>query len=405
MNRAYPMRKARAFTLVELLVATVVLMVILLMLVAMVNQTATIWRTSSAKVEQFRSARTAFDSINRHLSQATLNTYFDYDTKNGIPTAYKRQSDLRFIVGGTEEFFGEFNSLDTERPPVGGPGHAVFFHAPVGFTSDDQQTTNPTTGVPMYSELDNLLNMWGYFVEYGSDYNYRPAFLNNPAGSYTPPPERHRYRLMEFMVPSDRLTIYRYTSSKDNSAYHARDWFEDFLKLRVIPTSTDTTQTQARPTHLLAENIIELVVWPQLSRKDQDQVLAQSGGGYLAPGYSYDSAQQQVPKNGRIDPRNQLPPVVQVTMVAMDEASGARVEANPQKKNQLQVTLDKYFVAQKIMDPQGLSNGNSDSQTASSATKYNADLQNLQTDLVTQGIAYRTFTTTISLRAAKWSQD
>ncbi len=71
--------KSGAFTIIELLVSMSIVMILLVVLFQMVGQTSSIWKYTNAKAEQFRGARTAFEAITRQLSQATLNTYWDYD--------------------------------------------------------------------------------------------------------------------------------------------------------------------------------------------------------------------------------------------------------------------------------------------------------------------------------------
>ena len=417
MNLSLCRKGPGAFTLVELLVSMVVLIIILLMLVAMVNQTATIWRTSSAKIEQFRSARTAFESITRHLSQATLNTYYDYDLDpvSGAPVRYKRQSDLRFVAGptrkpGTREAGLVVPSKQADHPPQPGPGHAIFFNAPLGFVSDDPVTLDASRTPPssVYAGMENLLNTWGYFIEYGSDYNERPPFLNTSSGSFTAPAERYRYRLMEMMVPSDQITIYRYTSAGPNAAhYYDYNWFQDFLALPITGAQGAANQ-QVRPVHLLAENIATLVVYPQLSSADQKALRNAGVSPDLAPGYTYDTTPPK-PAQGNAtatlhdpetDPTNQLPPVVQVTMIALDEASAARAEHGKAKgadqpPEKLDQTLSNYFKSDDV----------GTTGSGQSALHYDTDLMSIQKELVDQKMTFRVFTSNVSLRSAKWSRN
>lgn len=421
-------RRSSAFTLVELLVSTVVLMIILLMLVAMVNQTSIIWRTSSSKVEQFRAARIAFESINRNLSQATLNSYYDYVMSKDpipIPTKYIRQSDLRFVVGKASELVPTAGGA---KPPLSGPTHAVFFHAPAGFVSGDTETQdtdpNKATLVPkpsVYSEMRGLLNTWGYFIEYGSDYNYRPTFLNTAATGFTPPPERYRYRLMEFMVPADQMQTYWHTSiQNNNTAYTDMDWFDHFLTLSATPPPSGgtTASTEVRPVHMLAENIVGLILRPQLSPVDQKKLIETGLDPNLAPSYSYNSGQQTDSTNPQVDPKNQLPPIVQVTMIAIDEASATRVarnnSANPDSAPSEFAPLANQLFQASAVKPAASQNP----QSGVTASSYTADLNTLLygspdgnsstnpgQGLVNKHIAYRVFTTNVSLRAAKWSRD
>ena len=52
-----------AFTLVEMLVATTVLAAMVVLLARITSETATIWTRTTAKVDQFRAARTAFEAL------------------------------------------------------------------------------------------------------------------------------------------------------------------------------------------------------------------------------------------------------------------------------------------------------------------------------------------------------
>ncbi len=72
--------------------------------------------------------------------------------------------------------------------------------------------------------------------------------------------------------------------------------------------------------HVLAENIVALVFIPKLPPKEDET------GGLLAPNYSYDSTVNK-PDEPNINPKNQLPPVVGVVMVAIDEESAAKLAA------------------------------------------------------------------------------
>ena len=150
-----------------------------------------------------------------------------------------------------------------------------------------------------------------------------------------------------------------------------------------------------------------LVIYPQLSSADQTALLNGSNPTqpYIAPGYTYDTTPPQgdptvTTHNPATDPTNQLPPVVQVTMIAVDEASASRIERQKasdasQPPTTLDGSLRRYFVAAPSTAP----------FTTSTSLQYNDDLQKLQGELVSQKMTYRTFTSNVSLRAAKWSRD
>jgi len=354
MKKLIPPAGKNGFTLVELLVSMAILTLLVLMLASMIDATRRTWSYTSSKVEQFRDAREAFESITRKLSQATLNTYWDYDNP-AAPTKYQRQSELRFISGNATALTGSSNS----------PTHAVFFQAPLGYVSSGSAATS-------YSTLDNLLNTWGYFIEFADDSLSRPSFITAQVTPY-----RSRFRLMELMEPSDTLTLYNFTSGTNgtgqfkNSIYTGHDWFTTPLGL------------SARPVRVLAENILALVILPKLSSADQ------AAGGYtdssLAPTYLYDTTATASDPN--LNPKNQLPPVVQVTLVALDEASYNRYQAG---------TAMPDLVAGLFQAPGDTTN--------SSNPGYAKDMQTLETTLRANKLNYRIFTTNVSLKAAKWSR-
>jgi len=353
------------FTLVELMVSMVILVLLLLIMASMTDATRKTWSYTNGRIEQFRDAREAFESITRKLSQATLNTYWDYHYPNTSgtvpPDSYIRQSELRFISGDAALLTGTLTNTQT---------HGVFFQAPLGYVTD---TTH-------YSNLNALLNTWGYFVEFGNESTYRPSFINSiPTASAL----HYRFRLMELMEPSDSMTLYTAeTAAGGNASYISSSWF-------LTPFSQIGTN---RPVHPLAENIVALIVLPKLSPADE------TTGGFidasLAPNYYYSStgldstgAKLSTDSNPSLDPVNQLPPIIQVTMVAVDETSF----------NRLMPAVSGTQVP--AMPNLGLSTLFQD------ATKYQADLAQFQSNLLTSKLNFRVFTTNISLKAARWSRD
>ena len=154
----------KGFTLAELLVSMAVLSVLLLMLTQLLAQIQSTWTYSESRISQFREARVAFDIITKNLSQATLHTYLDYERdQNNQVINYKRQSELHFITM-------EASDLGTNKP-----GHAIFFQAPLGRTD-------------RYTNLENLFNARGYYVQYGDDRKYKPSFIQAEP--------KYRFRLM-----------------------------------------------------------------------------------------------------------------------------------------------------------------------------------------------------------------
>ena len=356
------------FTLVELLVATTVLLLIMAMLLSMTTQTGNLWRSTTTKIEEFRGARDAFEAMTRRISQATLNTYWDYDNPSA-PTRYIRQSDLRFISG----------PMATIAPapvaPRQWPTHGIFFQAPLGFSQDAT-----TYG------LENLLNTWGYFVEFNSDAAERPPLVTTALS-----PLRYRFRLSELMQPTDALTIYAGTSGVNSgtsglnstgglnaSTYIGRDWFSNPLGI------SDSSTSPARPVHVLAENVIALIILPKLTALDEGTTYTDAS---LAPTYLYDSTGTGMPSGNladkNLDPKNQMPSIVEVIMVAIGEPSAIRL-AQANGTNPPNFNFSSLFT---------------------DATKMNADLNQLETTLTGLHVTYHVFSTNVAIKGAKWSRD
>lgn len=350
--------KRRAFTLVELLVSTAIIALLMVVLVGMTGQASKTWQYTNSKVEQFREARSAFGTVTRRMSQATLNTYWDYvdADKNGVPEKYGRQSELRFITGPMEEIAG----ISASKHPT----HGVFCQAPLGFADSPA-----TAGGNDYRSLHNLLNTWGCFVEFGDDQDFRPPFLTKEVA-----PLRYRYRLLEMLRPADELQIY----NPDAQDPAWRGWFTGAL------TGT------SRPVRVLSENIVALVLLPKLSKTERDQRLG-LGKPMLAPDYVYDSTQTNS-SDPEVNPKNQLPPIMQVTMVAIDEISASRLADRSGTSAPDLIPNTLFQDAAKLEDDAG------------TATPGDGDLSELEKTLVEARVTYRIFTGNVSIHGAKWSR-
>jgi len=397
--------KNGGFTLVELLVATGILVLILVMTVQITNYATNLMQHTQAKVDSFQEARAGFESMTRKISQAMLNTYWDYADVNGnprttanastfVPSSYLRQSELQFIsgqaVGSTTYSTGLLSGVTfLKANPLAYTTHAVFFQAPLGYSST---TTSTAT-------LANLVNECGYFIEFSNDTADRPNFLTTTSGTATIP-LRYRFRLKELSVPTESNLIYNYTSGAiSNPPNFPPDWI-------ITPLSSALKRT-------IADNIIALIILPMRSPNDPTTVTTGTTAlAQLAPHYAYDSRAwvttsptNPVVANADSSPlvrttRNQLPPLVQVTMVAIDEPSAFRLAA---VNGKVMPTFTNTAL------PGGLS---SIFQTASSATgiangqygdEYLTDLASLQQALANLHITYRVFSTSISISQAKWS--
>ena len=107
----------------------------------------------------------------------------------------------------------------------------------------------------------------------------------------------------------------------------------------------------------------------------------------LTTDYGYDSSPDgRFPQSLSV---HQLPPTIQVTMVAIDEASAARLDTGATPPD---LGLAGLFTT--VGDVTNEANPG-----------YAQDLQTLGSRLAAKHINYRVFTTTVSVRGAKWNQN
>ena len=135
----------------------------------------------------------------------------------------------------------------------------------------------------------------------------------------------------------------------------------------------------------------------------------------LAPNYYYDTRQWSGTTSNAtsalsIASRNQLPPQVKVTMVAIDEVSAARMQA--QYGGALGSTLPTFSDSStsKPALTGGLYNANGTSnlfltasQTPGDNKTYQSDLTSLEQALVNLHVTYRVFSTNVTILQAKFS--
>jgi uncharacterized protein (TIGR02599 family) len=171
--------------------------------------------------------------------------------------------------------------------------------------------------------------------------------------------------------PSEALTMY--TMSNGNPGYNGTQWFTTPLGI-------------ASDIHVVADNVIALVFLPQLPAK------ADTTGTSLAPNYSYTTAPPAwPPPSPQPIAENQLPPLVQVTMVAIDETSAQRLNTISGGNPIAKLGLPNLF------------------QTAGDLVNagnpgYAQDLVSLSGTLQALHLSYRVFTSEVSIRGAKWSE-
>jgi len=327
-------RAPKGFTLVELLVSMTILSVLLLLLSQLLDQVQKTWNYSEGRVSQFREARVAFDLISKSLSQASLNTYWDYDyDSNNAVVGYKRQNELHFKTMKGSDLGSTKDGQIT--------GHAMFFQAPLGFSNK-------------YRNLNNLFNARGYYLVFGGDERFKPRIVQADP--------KYRYRIMEYRPPAEENQIYIDGDEERLKGQPAKytNWYKHQLEKYSNP---------------LAENIVALVISP----RDTLEEMSESGRdtySRIARDYTFDSNEHPDPKF-----LQQVPPLVRVTMVAIDETSAIRLEAE---------------------------NGNSMPNLVSNnlftdTTNFDADIEALKKSLTEKGVNHKVFSTLVAIRSSKWS--
>jgi uncharacterized protein (TIGR02599 family) len=384
------------------MVSSVIVVMILGFLFVTVDQT----------VGQFQAARIAFDSLSRNLSQATLNTYWDLDMRNGNPVNYRRQSDLHFVI---DKAYKLFTAGDAGKYPT----DAVFFQAPLGFTAEEA-----VVGQRKYRALNNLLSVVGYYIEWDEEKNMPDFLTSNEALSQ----KRYRYRLMEVIQPAEMNMVYnntnytfsdRVTGIPQSPYKDSRDWVRVALGQLPLPGGLPL-QASGKPissARVLGENVIALIIIPKKAEKDRssadalDDIIGIPGKETM-----YDS-RPQVAFLAQERPRStavyhdvtrtisakerlqlhQLPPILQVTMVAIDEDSGARLEAHSTTPPSWTSGLfQKYSTVPLFAKEMG-------DVPEPEKTSLIYKLANPEKTLPTPRVNYRVFSTDIVMRGSKWT--
>lgn len=371
-----------------------VLLVLILMMIGLTNQTNKIWRTARVRISAFQAARNAFERITANLSQATLNTYLDYyDGANGTgnsratlirnygvkdprvemfkPTSYDRAADLQFVCGLSTRGQNPLLTPASPATPAFRPSHAVFFQCPLGHVDSPAASGGVSNAAPPtdFRNLTSALNAVGYYIEFSNENDPNlgklPAFITNA-------PAVWRYRLMELNQPSQNLGVYApgvvYSSPGS--------WFSQVIDPAKKPPSA--------PVLVVADNIVALVARPKIANPAVNGAVVTevaSSYGYDSKGYAENPAPAGIPAVELKLQKNQLPPLVQITLVAIDNDSAIRLAA-------------RYGA-----NPPPLV---SETQFAD-VNNYDADLTSLKAKLESLRLSYRVFVTDVSVPAAKWS--
>jgi uncharacterized protein (TIGR02599 family) len=349
--------KRAGFTLAEVLVAAALVALLTALLLRLTSQSSAALDFAQSNAEEYRAAQRAFEVVSRRLGAATLQSYrgrVDGDGKND-PRGWQRMSELRFVSGPMQAGGRSLDTVDEESGEYLSmrPSHGVFFQSTEG---DPRHELDPAR-----VGLEQLVNTWGYFVEVAGDRLPPPNFLADRA-----PPERVRPRLMEVREPAAALRLYSLTSGAPG--YAGFDWFRPLL----------ARDASARP---IATNIAMLLVLPKLTAAESARVApnaeVEKKDALLAPEFFYNSGEEGA---SIVSTHHRLPPLIEITMLALDEAGAARLYNGGDR--------DPLLLREAFRD----------------ARKLRAELHtgsdSLERQLNDQRIRHRIFTTTLALRSA-----
>lgn len=339
----------KAFSLIELMVAMSILTVLMLMMTVLLDSVQDSWRFSESRISQFREARVAFDLMTKNISQASLNTYWDLrdEENDGIVDQYFRTSELHFTVfDARSELQGK---AGTQQPT----GHGIFFQAPLGYSDD-------------YRNLNNLFNAVGYFVAWGDDENFRPSIVRSD-------PE-NRFRLFEFRPPAEANQVFADGAEERESGGSGEQIFDKWYSQSVTGLQNQLSFEQYL--NPLAKNVITIVISPRESIAG-NVLDRETSFDPIARNYDFDSNDGA---NDRLRFTQQLPPLVRITMIAIDEEGGARLDVGDGAMPELIPTA-----------------------AFRSASQYERDIAEVTTALADRNLNYKVFSSLISVRSAKWS--
>jgi len=285
----------RAFTLLEVLVATAVLSIIVVLLASFASQASNIWKDVSSNNQQRSAARVLLQYMAREL-QAVKKPL-------PMPTAAQANANLQMIASLSSN-----SDNDTVIPSDNLYPHALFWQVPVA--------QNTSKG--------NIASV-GYFIRW--DTSSHPGHAK---------PILCRF----FVGPSDAadFQIYNQTGTE------AQNW------LSVLPTVAPATA----PAYLgwMGDNVIGL--WIRFLDTDGQPITKNAAGTTL--NYGFDSRQgYRSPATGQVHPGPAYPPSVEISLVVVDSRTLAKIQTPPTYTQTTPADFDKdestvgsvrYFVNQ-----------------------------------------------------------
>ena len=265
------------WTLVEVLVSTVIVMMLLAVMATSLGTAQRSWLAVRVSADLQRSADQAQDAL-RMIRHATLQPRQRYNTSASIDQSLsfvEPTSDFHFVCGPAIELL----------PGVPGTcGDAVFFQ--MSGTDGDLQTS---------------IRVCGLYIQYGDDSAWRPSLLHNS------PPLR-RFRLFRLSQPASSMPLFQSASAGGPPTISRLNLRPDLYAWFVTPIINSTPKNPS--TAVVAENVVAMIIQAR-------------------PGYErcYDTRRRQWA--GATDAAkaslHRLPQFIDLAFVVTDEADWARL--------------------------------------------------------------------------------
>lgn len=369
------------FTLMEMILAmTVVVFALMVVLQAMARVQDT-WKMTHSKVRQAQDARAGMETMSRTIVRATLDGSWIPD-EGDDPEYFLRQSDLHFVSGPVGTLIQESGTMC---------GHCLFFQAPFGSSGPADRDSSSTSEKVEYDTLPDLLNAWGYFVEFAEDPIVLPSFLSGERRNMGLAPKRFRFRLMEYRQPAHELALFQMDSSDPpksklsliNTPSALYGWFNETI------SQSDVTK---RRCVVIAENVFGLIIEPleDYAAVDTSSNSTASTLNIADPtlDFVYDSRRFQwdPAATHASSSRNRLPAMLKITMIVLDEKDW-----------------------DKLSDEQALSMGNELRSLMSSRfvrpATLSTDLGSITGELNRRHMRHREITTILRMPGSRWTTD
>lgn len=255
----------RAFTLIEVLVATAILALVVVLLASMANQVGRMWLDVNANNERRASARVLLNFMARDLQAASQPL--------PLPASKKVPANLQ-LLGSLSANSSNSTSIPAEflRP------HALFWQAPIA-----QNTSKGDIAVT------------GYFIRWDTSIpgQARPMLC----------------RLFSDAADEDNFLVYQ------RSGDQAVDW------ISILPTVASVTAPEYKG--WLSDNVIAL--WVRFLDEAGLPITQNAAGDTLNGGYGFDSRQGYRTAAGIVRAAPALPPCVEIALVTVDARTASKI--------------------------------------------------------------------------------